>query len=48
MTSTEPVQAYWLGRTAALVAGPGKVHTSLESLTLAPAAEAEAEPEAEL
>lgn len=43
----EPVQADWLGRNAALVAGPGKVHMSVGSL--APAAEAEAaEPEAEL
>jgi hypothetical protein len=43
MTSPEPVQADWLGRYAALVAGPGEVHASLESLTLAPVAEA-AEP----
>ena len=48
MSTPEPVQAEWLGRNAGLVAGP-EVHTSLESLTLAPAAEAEAaEPEAEL
>jgi hypothetical protein len=47
MASPQPVQADWLGRNAALVAGPGEVHTSLESLTLAPVAEA-AEPEAEL
>jgi hypothetical protein len=48
MASPQPVQADWLGRNAALVAGPGEVHTSLESPTLAPAAVAEAEPEAEL
>jgi hypothetical protein len=46
--TTEPVQAHWLDRDAALVAGPGEVHASVESLALAPAAEAEPEPEAEL
>jgi hypothetical protein len=48
MTSRELAQAHWLDRNAVLVTGPGEVHTSLESLTLAPVAEAEAEPEAEL
>jgi hypothetical protein len=42
MSTSERVQADWLGRNAALVAGPG------EPLALAPLAEAEAEPEAEL